>query len=124
MKTILPVTSWVNGQSVEAKVLNAYVINDNLVSSATFYYALLSENQDGTLGAGVAQGNLTMTGEAYSAYGTNPFAWDWVANQLNLIITGDYLPPPPASTPSPDTSGTSGTSGTTGTDGTSGTSGI
>ena len=124
MKTILPVTSWVNGQSVEAKVLNAYVINDNLTSAAVFYYALISENQDGTLGAGVAQGNLTMTGEAYSAYGTNPFAWDWVANQLNLIITGDYLPPPPASTPSPDTSGTSGTSGTTGTDGTSGTSGI
>ena len=124
MKTILPVTSWVNGQSVEAKVLNAYVINDNLTTAATFYYVLLSENQDGTLGAGVAQGNLTMTGEAYSAYGTNPFAWDWVANQLNLTITGDYVPPTPAPTPSPDTSGTSGTSGTTGTDGTSGTSGI
>ena len=121
MKTILPVTSWVNGQSVEAKVLNAYVINDNLISSATFYYALLSENQDETLGSGVAQGNLTMTGEAYSAYGTNPFAWDWIANQLNLTITGDYVPPTPTPTPTPDTSGTSGTSGT---DGTSGTSGI
>ena len=44
MKTISPVTSWVNGQVTEAKVLNAYVINDNLVSSATFYYLLLSEN--------------------------------------------------------------------------------
>jgi hypothetical protein len=116
MKTILPVTSWVNGQSVEAKVLNAYVINDNLISSATFYYVLFSENQDGTLGAGVAQGNLVMTGEAYSAYGTNPFAWDWVASTLKLTITGDYVPP----TPTPDTSGTSGTSGTNGTSGTSG----
>jgi len=128
MKTISPVTSWVNGQATQAQVLNAYVINDNLISSAAFYYALLSENQDGSLGAGVAQGNLTMTGEAYSAYGTNPFAWDWVANQLNLTITGDYVPPTP--TPTPDTSGTSGTSGTdgtsgtAGTDGTSGTSGI
>ena len=93
MKTIQPVISWVNGESVEAKVLNAYVINDNLVSSATFYYILLTENEDGTLSSGVAQGNLTMTGEAYSAYGTNPFAWDWVANQLNLTITGDYIPP-------------------------------
>jgi len=95
MKTISAVTSWANGQATEAKVLNAYVINDNLVSSATFYYALLSENEDGTIGAGVAQGNLTMTGEAYSAYGTNPFAWDWVAAQLNLTITGDYVPPVP-----------------------------
>jgi hypothetical protein len=93
MKTIQPVTSWANGQSTEAKILNAYVINDNLISSATFYYALLSENADGTVGSGVAQGNLTMTGEAYSAYGTNPFAWDWVANQLHLTIIGDYVPP-------------------------------
>ena len=98
MKEILPVTSWVNGKATEAKVLNAYVINDNLVSSATFYYALLSENEDGSLGQGVAQGNLTMTGEAYSAYGTNPFAWDWVAAQLNLTITGDYVPPVPTTT--------------------------
>ena len=98
MKTIQPVTSWVNGQAVQAKVLNAYVINDNLSTSASFYYALLTENPDGTLGAGVAQGNLTMTGEAYAAYGTNPFAWDWVANQLGLTITGDYVPPVPTTT--------------------------
>ena len=92
MKTIQPVTSWANGQAVEAKVLNAYVINDNLVSSATFYYALLSENEDGTLGAGVAQGNLTMTGDAYTQYETNNYAWDWIASTLGLTITGDYVP--------------------------------
>lgn len=97
MKTIQPVTSWANGQAVQAKILNSYVINDNLSTSATFYYALLAENEDGSIGAGVAQGNLTMTGEAYAAYGTNPFAWDWVATTLGLTITGDYVPPvPPA----------------------------
>ena len=62
-----------------------------------------------------------MTGEAYNAYGTNPFAWDWIANQLNLTITGDYVPPTPTPTPTPtpDTLGASGTNGTS-----SGTSGI
>lgn len=95
MKTISPVTSWANGQATEAKVLNAYVINDNLVSSATFYYALLSENEDGTIGAGVAQGNLTMTGEPYTTWQTNGQAWDYVATSLNLTITGDYVPPVP-----------------------------
>jgi hypothetical protein len=93
MKTISAVTSWANGQATEAKLLNAYVINDNLVSSATFYYALLSENEDGTIGAGVAQGNLTMTGEPYTAWQTNNQAWDYIAEQLNLTIIGDYVPP-------------------------------
>ena len=95
MKTITPVTSWANGQATEAKVLNAYVINDNLVSSATFYYALLSENADGSIGAGVAQGNLTMTGEPYTTWQTNGQAWDYVAATLGLTITGDYVPPVP-----------------------------
>jgi hypothetical protein len=34
-----------------------------------------------------------MTGADYLAYQTNQYAWDWVANQLNLTITGDYIPP-------------------------------
>jgi hypothetical protein len=95
MKTISAITSWANGQATEAKLLNAYVINDNLVSSATFYYALLSENEDGTIGEGVAQGNLTMTGEPYTTWQTNGQAWSYVATTLGLTITGDYVPPVP-----------------------------
>lgn len=95
MKIIQPVTSWANGQAVEAKILQSYVINDNLTTSATFYYALLEENEDGLVGAGVAQGNLTMTGEAYDLYETNNYAWDWIASTLKLTIIGDYVPPVP-----------------------------
>jgi len=98
MKLIQPVTSWANGQSVEAKILNAYSINDNLVNSANFYYALLEENADESVGAMVAQGNLTMTGDDYTNYETNLYAWDWVAAQLNLTIIGDYVPPVPSTT--------------------------
>ena len=88
MKTISPVQSWNNGQAVEAIYLNGYVISDNLISSASFYYCI----QDETF-ATVAQGNLTMTGEDYTAYQTNQYAWDWIASSLKLTITGDYVPP-------------------------------
>ena len=51
----------------------------------------------------LAQGNLTMTGEDYQAWQTNEYAYDWVAGQLNLTITGDYVPPvPPAPEPTPE----------------------
>ena len=88
MKTIQQITSWINGQSVQATILNAYAINVTLGISATFFYALLDDN----LGS-VAQGNLTMTGEAYTQWQQDAYAWDWVAAQLNLTITGDYVPP-------------------------------
>ena len=90
MKTIQPVQSWNNGQTVEATILNAYVIQDNLISSATFWYGLFDDAMQQ-----IAQGNLTMTGDDYIAYQTNQYAWDWVANSLGLTITGEYVPPTP-----------------------------
>lgn len=87
MKTIQSVQSWINGQVVEATILDAYAIQDNLTSSATFWYGIF----DDAMGQ-VSQGNLIMSGSDYTAYQTNQFAWDWVATQLNLTITGDYVP--------------------------------
>jgi hypothetical protein len=43
----------------------------------------------------VAQGNLSMTGEAYADWSQDSYAWDYIAEQLNLTITGDYIPPVP-----------------------------
>ena len=104
MKTIEPVLIWDNGSVKEAKILNAYAVNVTLGNSATFYYSLSAENDDQTLGAQVAQGNLTMTGEAYEQWTVDSYAWDWVAQQLNLTITGDYIPPvPPQPEPQPET---------------------
>ena len=88
MKTIQPIQSWANGQVVEATILDAYAIQDNLTSSATFWYGIFDDAMEQ-----VSQGNLVMTGSDYTAYQTNEFAWDWVAQQLNLTITGDYVPP-------------------------------
>jgi hypothetical protein len=99
MKTISPVSIWDNGQILEAKVLNTYAVNVTLGTSASFYYTLQTLNEDDTLGVQVAQGNLLMTGEAYTQWEVDSYAWDWVSASLNLTITGDYVPPVP---PTPD----------------------
>jgi hypothetical protein len=90
MKTIEPIFIWVNGTQDEGTILNAYCINDNLSTSGTFYYSILSSEVQQ-----LAQGNLTMSGEAYQGWQTNDYAYDWVASELNLTIIGDYVPPVP-----------------------------
>jgi hypothetical protein len=86
MKTIEPVVFPLNLGT--ATLLNAYCINDNLNNAATFYYALLSDAQ-----SQLSQGNLTMTGDVYSAWETNDYAYDWIATQIDVTITGEYVPP-------------------------------
>ena len=104
MKTISPVAIWDNGTVQEAKILNAYAVNVTLGTSATFYYQLFAENENLSQGPQLAQGNLSMTGEAYAQWEVDSYAWDWVAEQLNLTITGDYVPPvPPQPEPTPTT---------------------
>jgi hypothetical protein len=88
MKTIEPVVFPLNLGT--ATILNAYCINDNLSTSATFYYALLSDVQ-----SQLQQGNLTMTGEDYDNWATNEYAYEWVAQQIDVTIIGDYVPPVP-----------------------------
>ena len=108
MKTISPVSIWDNGTTQEAKILNAYAINVTLGTSATFYYQLFAETAELVVGPQLAQGNLTMTGDAYTQWEVDSYAWDWVAQQLNLTITGDYVPPvPPAPQPEPEVEETS-----------------
>jgi len=96
MKTIQPVQSWNNGQVVEATILNAYVIQDNLITSAVFWFGIFDDTMQQ-----VSQGNLTMIGNDYTAYQTNQYAWDWVASTLGLTITGEYVPPTPVVEPTP-----------------------
>ena len=95
MKTIEAVSIWDNGTVQQATILNSYAVNVTLNTSATFYYSLYSTNEDLTVGLMLAQGNLTMTGEAYADWSQDSYAWDWIAEQLNLTITGEYIPPVP-----------------------------
>jgi len=85
MKTIKAVIFPLNlGTAI---ILNAYCINDNLSTSATFYYALLSDTM-----VQLSQGNLTMTGQDYANWQTNQYAYDWIATQIDVTIIGDYVP--------------------------------
>tara|TARA_R110000868_G_scaffold275408_2_gene535151 strand:+ start:1115 stop:1402 length:288 start_codon:yes stop_codon:yes gene_type:complete len=94
MKSIQPITSWSSGQSVQANTLNMYSINDNLSTSATFYYQILAviTDIDGNQisSTQVAEGNLYMGGADYEDWGNatdiNEAAYVWAAQQLNLIL--------------------------------------
>jgi len=92
MKKIESVQIWKNGKSQQANLLNAYIINDNLESSCSFYYSL-NASGDGTemmpviVGANLADGNLTMDGENYLAWdGSNDYAFTYIAEKLNLTL--------------------------------------
>jgi len=92
MKSIEPVTIWKNGESQEANLLNAYIINDNLQSSCSFYYSLCASGE-GTetmplmIGQTLAEGNITMDGENYLAWdGDNDYAFTYIAQELNLTL--------------------------------------
>jgi hypothetical protein len=100
MKTIEPVSIWYNGTDQNATVLNTYAADVALNSYAIFNYFLFGETSDGNIGTCLRQGQLTMSGEAYTLWQTDDYAWEWVAGQLNLVITGDYVKPiPPEPTP-------------------------
>lgn len=88
MKTIQPISIWVNGKNDSATILNLTCVNDNLYNNATFYFQLL----DATL-ASISSGNLTMIEPDYTSdWTTNNAAYLWAATQLGLTITGDYVP--------------------------------
>lgn len=92
MKQIEPLQIWKNGESKQANILNAYIINDNLETSCSFYYQLCEGGQ-GTeempliQGNTLADGNITMDGEYYLAWsGDNNDAFTYIADELNLTL--------------------------------------
>jgi len=92
MKNITPISIWDNGTAQEASVLNTYAINVTLNSSANFYWGLFN-TLNGNIFNQLSEGNLTMSGAAYEQWSNDDeYAWDWIATQLNLTITGDYVP--------------------------------
>ena len=86
MKPIQPIQLWINGSTKTAEWLNAYVINDNLLDSATFYWQLMDVDKQS-----LSQGNLTMDGQSYIDWNNddtdiNNAAYQWIATQLGLTI--------------------------------------
>ena len=91
MKQIEPVSIWVNGQVKTGSWLSAYIINDNLSSSATFYWSILADGSEpDTAGEQLSEGNSTIDGENYIIWGEasdiNLAAYQWIASQLGLTL--------------------------------------
>ena len=94
MKAITPVSIWNGGQTKSANNLELIIINDNLESSATFYWQLLSVTTDAdgnSQSEQLSQGNLTISGTDYENWGAqgdiNEEAYTWAAGQLNLQLS-------------------------------------
>ena len=91
MKQIQPVSIWVNGQVQTGSWLNAYIVNDNLSSSAIFYWSILaSGSEPDSIGEQLSEGNSTIDGENYIVWGeaadVNLAAYQWIASQLGLTL--------------------------------------
>lgn len=99
MKAIQPVTLWVNGQQQTANQFDLRIVNDDLSSSATFYYELVNQvitpgenpdSEDQVTNVTLASGNSTLEGAEYDAWGEsadiNDDAYSLIAAKLNLVL--------------------------------------
>lgn len=88
-KAITPVTIWANGESKSANLFSMVSIQDDLSTSATFYYQLMEiyPEAEPTVSTQLAQGNLTLGGEDYPTWdGSNEWIMNWAAEKLNLTF--------------------------------------
>lgn len=92
MKAIQSVQVWKNGEEKQANTFNLILINDDLATSATFYYQLFASSTDaeGNLSSEqLADGNVSMNGSDYTNWDdSNDGAYDYCASKLNITIVG------------------------------------
>jgi hypothetical protein len=89
---IEPVLIWTNGEETSGNYIDASIVNDNLSDYAQFYWQISAvsgqgeQQQKQTL----AQGNTSISGEAYTAWGSSGYinyaAYEYICEQLNLIL--------------------------------------
>jgi hypothetical protein len=87
MKQIQSIQIWVSGQEQTGNWINAYIINDNLQDSATFYWSIFSSEAGGNK---LSEGNLTIVEPDYSVWDStaniNLAAYQWICDQLGLTL--------------------------------------
>lgn len=88
MKAVQQVQVWKNGEEKQANAFNLILINDDLKSSANFYYQLIASDEEGSSEM-LADGNVGMSGEDYQNWDdSNDGAYNYCAGKLNLTILG------------------------------------
>lgn len=102
---IQPITTWKNGQELEATNFIVSINGDNCDTMAVISYQLFTDGAEDQLGELVTSGQLVIQGEEYQTWDSDPSAnawiYNWSATQLNLTITGEYVPPVPPTPPVP-----------------------
>lgn len=81
-RAISAVSTWNNGAAVSATKFFLKCIDDNLDTSAVYYYEIRTAAD-----VPVADGNLTMTGSDYTSRTDNDYTWEWAADELGLTLT-------------------------------------
>ena len=90
--SIQPVQIWTNGSSAEGNYITASIVNDNLSDYAQFYWQIsaVSGTGEDQTSQTVAQGNTTISGAEYTAWGeaadVNLAAYEYICQQLNLTL--------------------------------------
>ena len=101
MKTIESINVWKDGQNQQAVIIKMYISYDNLESTATFQYDLCDSEMKSLI-----NGSISINGDDYINWGgsgdSNNEAYIYGATQLNLTITGDYVPPTQIIEPAPE----------------------
>ena len=87
MKQIQPVQIWDNGSVKTGNFIKAYIINDNLLNSATFYWSIYTAETGGNK---ISEDNLTINEPDYSVWDNtadiNLAAYQWICSQLGLTL--------------------------------------
>ena len=91
MKNIEPIDIWTEKGTKTAKYLSSRIIDDNMESSATFYWQLFDEKIDEEGNPqpdqSIRQGNVNMNPEQYEAWdNSNEEGYIFVANQINVTL--------------------------------------
>ena len=104
---IQPITTWQNGEAIEANNFLLTSTSDNLATSATFSYQLqkvtetvvpATETEPETIITSIDNlitGYLFLDGADYqtwdSSVSANEWAYNWAAGKLNLVIIPDQV---------------------------------
>lgn len=87
---IQPVTIWSNGQEQSADGFILTISFDNLTNAAMFSYSLVKTSGNDNEGVNLQNGTLNISGKDYqdwdSSVSANEWAYNWAANQLNLVL--------------------------------------
>jgi hypothetical protein len=91
MKNIEPFEVWTEKGVKIAKYLSSRIIDDNMESSATFYWQLFDENIDEEgnphPNESIRQGDVDMNPEQYEEWdNSNDYAFEYIATQINVTI--------------------------------------